>query len=131
MYFYTSNANFPGLFKPYASASSMNLLFFIPYTLFAVFMIIPLPVAFVFQAFKDNRSQVLLKDRLIEKEALFLAFICIDFQRRGYISLMQWEEFVSAVYSGTHDKKKVRVLFEMIDERNIGYMVSYSLKFSF
>lgn len=51
--------------------------------------------------------------------------MCIDYQRRGYINAEQWNEFISAIYQGKHEKRKVEILFEMLDERNIGYMVSY------
>lgn len=69
-------------------------------------------------------------DRLNEKEGLFMAFICIDYERKGYINLDQWIQFLDKCYNKTEDKKKAKRVFETLDTRNIGYMVYFS-KFMF
>jgi hypothetical protein len=105
--------------------NKINSMYFYPYLAFTVLIILPLPVAIIFEAFKINRSKILLNDRLQEKEGLFMAFLCIDFERRGYINQDQWLGFVKTVYGGNHDIRKSKRVFESLDTRDIGYMVSY------
>jgi hypothetical protein len=66
---------------------------------------LPIPVAVVFEAFRINRSKILLKDRLKQKEALFLSFIILDHQKSGYIDINQWNALISEVYNNKHDHK--------------------------
>lgn len=103
--------------------NKINVMYFYPFQIFTVLVVLPLPVAIMFEAFKINRSKILLKDRLHEKEGLFMAFLCIDFERRGYINLEQWASFVNKVYNGNQDNTKVKRVFESLDTRDIGYMV--------
>jgi Ca2+-binding EF-hand superfamily protein len=108
----------------YVKEDAMTRIYFFPFLIFTVLIILPLPVAIIFEAFKVNRSKILLNDRLKEKEALFLAFLCIDYQRKGYINLDQWTKFNSFLYNGQQDTTKVHRVFESLDTRNIGYMNS-------
>ena len=87
-----------------------------------MFIILPIPVAVVFEAFRVNSAKILLKDRLTQKEALFLSFIILDHQKRGYIDHNQWSTFIAAVYDNKHDEKKVKKVFESLDKNNSGYM---------
>lgn len=84
------------------------MLYFYPFLLFTVFIIIPIPVAVVFEAFRVNSAKILLRDRLEQKEALFLWFIIIDHQKRGYIDIEQWNALISQVYNKLEDEKKVK-----------------------
>ncbi|CAI2382878.1 unnamed protein product [Moneuplotes crassus] len=122
IYFLATLSNYPSVLIPYVKDSNMSLIFFYPFLVLTVLIILPLPVAIVFEAFKINRGKVLLKDRLHEKEGLLMCFMCIDVQRKGYISLEQWEAFFNVVYGGRQDHKKVRRVFESLDTRDIGYM---------
>lgn len=76
--------------KPYLNADLINTIYFLPFVIFTVFIFLPIPVAVVFEAFRVNRGKILLEDRINEKEGLFICFIIIDHQRRGYIDLQQW-----------------------------------------
>ena len=44
--------------------------------------------------------KVLFEDRLREKEGLFLAFVCLDYKRQGFINLDQWMKFIDAIFKG-------------------------------
>lgn len=123
IYFLSSLSNYPSALIPYMKHNKINAMYFYPFLLFTVLAILPLPVAIIFEAFKINRGKILLNDRLQEKEGLFMAFLCIDFERKGYINLEQWMGFLKAVYEGRFDHKKARRVFESLDTRDIGYMV--------
>jgi hypothetical protein len=128
IYFLSTLSNYPSCLLPYVKDKQITILYFYPFVVFTVLIILPLPVAIIFEAFKINRGKILLKDRLHEKEGLFMAFMCIDYERKGYINLDQWIEFLDSCYTGSQDNKKAKRVFETLDTREIGYMVS--LKFS-
>lgn len=65
-----------------------------------VLVLLPIPVAVVFEAFRSHRAKILLRDRLREKEALFFCFMCIDTKKRGLINVDQWVNFMEAVFRG-------------------------------
>ena len=85
-------------------------------------ILLPIPVAVVFEAFRINRSKILLKDRLKQKEALFLSFIILDHNKSGYIDITQWKALISEIYGGRQDINKVRKVFENLDKNNTGYI---------
>lgn len=78
LYIATSLSNFPGVLKPFVESSKYFLIYFLPFVVFTVLIFLPIPVAVVFEAFRVNRSKIHLEDRLAEKEALFLSFVCLD-----------------------------------------------------
>lgn len=84
------------------------MLYFYPFLVFTVFIIIPIPVAVVFEAFRVNSAKIHLRDRLQQKEALFLCFIIIDHQKRGYIDIEQWNALIGQIYNKLQDEKKVK-----------------------
>lgn len=109
IYFFTTMSNYPGAVIPYYKASLLYLAYFYPFMIFTVFMLFPIPVAVVFDSFRTNRSKILLEDRLEQKEALFLCFLIIDRQQKGYIDRSQWDSLIEKVYNGTEDKNKVSI----------------------
>lgn len=108
IYILSSLSNFPGLLLPYYNDSFFYLLYFLPFLIFTVLILLPIPVAIIFEAFRTNRAKILLKDRLKEKESLFLSFIILDYKKRGYIDSAQWVSLIAEVYNKRHDVKKVK-----------------------
>ena len=115
-------SNYPGAVIPYFKASYVYLVYFYPFLIFTVFMLFPIPIAVVFDSFRFNRSKILLEDRLEQKEALFLWFILIDKQQKGYIDHEQWNSLIDRVYNHTQDNKKVTKVFNSLDRRNTGFI---------
>ena len=115
-------SNYPGALIPYYNNSPWSLLYFYPFLIFTVLILMPIPIAVVFDSFRVNRSRILLKDRLKQKESLFLSFIILDHHKRGYIDINQWTSLIAHVYGHRHDSKKVKKVFENLDKRNTGYM---------
>ena len=52
VYILTTLSNYPGALIPYYESSKLYLLFFYPFLIFTVFIIFPIPVAVVFEAFR-------------------------------------------------------------------------------
>lgn len=115
-------SNYPNLLLPYYNDSPLYLLYFYPFLILTVLILLPIPVAVVFEAFRINRSKILLKDRLKQKEALFLSFIILDHNKSGYIDITQWKALISEIYGGRQDINKVRKVFENLDKNNTGYI---------
>lgn len=108
MYILTTLSNYPAIVVPYYNNSPVYLIYFIPFLVFTVLILLPIPVAVVFEAYRTNRSKILLEDRLRQKESLFLAFVILDNEKRGYIDLLQWQSLISKVYNGKQDNNKIK-----------------------
>jgi hypothetical protein len=108
MYVLTTLSNYPAIVIPYYNESPVYLIYFIPFVVFTVLILLPIPVAVIFEAYRINRSKILLQDRLEQKESLFLAFVILDNDKRGYIDLTQWNSLISEVFNGKQDEKKVK-----------------------
>ena len=54
------------------------LLFFLPYVVFSIVLLTPVPIAVLFEAFRIHRSKQVVLDRIKEREALFACFACMD-----------------------------------------------------
>jgi hypothetical protein len=78
-FFLTSLTNFPGVLKPYVEESLFYSFYFVPFVVLTVMILLPIPIAVVFDRFRTNRTKILLEDRIREKEGLFLSFVCVDY----------------------------------------------------
>lgn len=59
--------------------SYLYLFYFIPYLFLTMFLLIPIPVAVVFESFKKNQINLIIEDRLKQRSALFCCFVTLDF----------------------------------------------------
>jgi len=74
----TTLSNYPASAIPYLKSSDIYALYFVPFLILVMTILIPIPTAVVFDRFRGNRMKILLEDRMREKEGLFLAFVCLD-----------------------------------------------------
>lgn len=63
MYSMTSLDNYPEVFIKLLDNNSnyWPLVFFVPYTLIIIFVILPIPVAVIFQSYKEQRAILMLE----------------------------------------------------------------------
>lgn len=62
------------------NSSYFYLFYFLPYLLLTMMLLIPIPVAVVFEAFKKNQINLIIEDRLKQRSALFCCFVTLDFK---------------------------------------------------
>jgi len=49
-------------------------------------LLLPIPVAVMFEAFRHNRGKLVIKDRIKEREALFACFVSLDIDRKMFLT---------------------------------------------
>lgn len=49
-----------------------------PYIVFSIILLIPIPIAVLFEAFRVKRSKTIISDRFKEREALLACFLALD-----------------------------------------------------
>lgn len=118
----TTLSNYPNAAIPFLKNQDIYALYFVPFLVLVLTILIPIPTAVVFDWFWGNRMKVLLEDWLWEKEGLFLAFVCLDYKWQGFINLDQWMKFIDAVFKGINNKDKTKKVFQELDKKKIGYL---------
>ncbi len=53
------------------------LAYFMPYIMLNILFFIPVPIAVVYDGFREKRSLLTIKDNLKEKEALFVCYLTL------------------------------------------------------
>jgi hypothetical protein len=80
LYALFSYDDYPDLMAPVIANSLYYLLYFIPYALLILYILLPIPVAVVFEAFRTHRSKLVILDRIKQREALLYAFVSLDYR---------------------------------------------------
>lgn len=70
--------NYPLVMRPFINQiSGWSIAYFMPFIMLNIFFFIPLPIAVVYDGFREKRSELALKDNMKEKEALFACYLTI------------------------------------------------------
>lgn len=69
---------YPDAILPAFYNSKYYLIFFLTYLILFALIFLPIPVAVVFDAYKSHRGEILIMDRLRQREALLACFIALD-----------------------------------------------------
>jgi len=77
----TTLSNYPASAIPFLKWDDIEALYFVPFLVLIMTVLIPIPTAVIFDRFRGNWMKVLLEDRMREKEGLFLSFVCLDYKR--------------------------------------------------
>ena len=85
LYILTTLSNYPAAIIPYCKVSNYYFFYFLPFMYIILMFFVPIPVAVVFDQFRDERTNLLKKDRIREKEALYAVHVCLDFEGYVYI----------------------------------------------
>jgi two pore calcium channel protein 1/two pore calcium channel protein 3 len=67
-----------GRMMPPVQISYIYMGYFIPYILLFMFLLMPIPLAIVYEGYRENRMSILIGDRLKQRESLLACFICLD-----------------------------------------------------
>jgi two pore calcium channel protein 3 len=66
---------------PAIENSAYYFIYFLVYALLYTLLFIPIPVALVFDGYRDNRCKLVIMDRLKQREALLACFIALDYEK--------------------------------------------------
>lgn len=87
MYTLLSMDTYPSIMKNIVIDSPYNLIFFIPFVAINLFFLLFIPVAVIFENYKNQRAIIMIKEELLIKKALTYSFICISHPNNdNYIS---------------------------------------------
>lgn len=78
MYALTSPDGYPESIIPAYHNSRYYLAYFLPYIILYQLLFVPIPVAIVFEAYRNNSCKLVIMDRLKQREALLACFIALD-----------------------------------------------------
>lgn len=116
LYIMISFDGFPICMFPSYEFSPWFALFFLTVSFSYILIFLPIPIAFLFQAYRNNRSILEIEDRIKQRQALLFAFISLDTQNDGILNENQFFEFISEAYLfKSRYMKRIRELYLNID----------------
>ena len=116
MYALISFDGYPDCMLPSISVSPYYLIYFIIYLSLFILLFVPVPVAFVFEAFRSHRSKLVIMDRIKQREALLNAFICLDLENSKSVDQQTFTDFMKIAYMNKGRYiKRIRELYLQID----------------
>jgi hypothetical protein len=68
---------------------------------------LPIPVAIVFDTFRQQRGKLVVLDRIKQKEALFVCFMTIDYENKKHITYEQFRRLMDSVYLNKKSYRKL------------------------
>lgn len=116
--------NYPSVMRPFIEESMWYLLYFMPYILLNILFFIPIPIAIVYDGFRDKRSQLTLQDNLREKEALFVCYLTLTQGESHSLGFKNLETLLDKVYSGRLSREQIKKIFHHLDSLNKGKFVN-------
>ena len=120
LYMLISLENYPAVLKPYIYESDLYYIYFFPFIFIVLIFLGPIPVAVCFEKFREQRGNLLIKDRMREKEAFFAVYSMLDYNVEGYITDQQWNGLFKAMYNNMQDDGVVSSVFNKFDKDKDG-----------
>ena len=120
LYVASTGDNYPMIAEPFIAVDPYNALFFITFLLISVLIVFAIPLAFILEWFKKNRTEQILQRRVVQKQALISAFICLDINGDGTLDLPEWEELLRSLSEDETQVKQCQALFDMLDTDRSG-----------
>ncbi|CAD8091578.1 unnamed protein product [Paramecium sonneborni] len=90
--------------------------FFITYLLLFIFLFAPIPLAVVYEGFRNHRMEIAISDIIKQKTAMMASFISLDFEDQGYLTRDQFKNFINHFYKNTISEQQINLLFNQIDQ---------------
>jgi len=87
LYVAATGDNYPSVAEAFIAVNPLNAIFFISFLLISVLIVFAIPLAFILESFKTNRTKQILERRVVQKQALISAFICLDINGDGTLDL--------------------------------------------
>ena len=73
-----------------------------------MFLFFPVPAAVLYNSFKEQRIKLMIRDRLKQKEALMLTFICTDFEMKQFMNQSDFLQLMKGLYGSIYSESNVR-----------------------
>jgi hypothetical protein len=98
--------------------------YFLPIYALNITLLTPIIIAFIFENFRDHRSELMIMDQIKQREALFACFTCIDKENTMNLTFMKFAKLLETLYPGRVEEAKLRFLFNLLDTNRSGTLVS-------
>ena len=89
------------------------------YMVVSTFFLMNLFTASVFHAYKGILVDLDVYDEQQEEKALYLAWICLDFEKKGYITKQRFSRLMKRL-KPNYNKFEISVLFKLMDPDGSG-----------
>src|SRR3990167_9505718 len=107
--------NYPLLMRPALAQSYIYLAYFMPFIMLTIFFFIPIPIAVVYDGFREKRSKLVIQDHLKEKEALFSSYLALTGGDNRALYLRDLDMLLNEVYGGHLRPEQVKMIFQHLD----------------
>ena len=112
--------NYPLVMRPFVEMSLWYLVYFIPYIMLNILFFIPVPIAVVYDGFREKRSKLTVEDHLKEKEALFTCYLSLTEGQSRSLGLPDLEKLLNYTYTGNLMREQIRQIFQQMDVNGKG-----------
>lgn len=107
--------NYPLVMRPFTESTMWYLVYFMPYIMLNILFFIPVPIAVVYDGFREKRSKLTVEDHLKEKEALFTSYLSLTGGQSRNMSFNDLDRLMVHIYSGNLTRAQVRQIFQQLD----------------
>ncbi|CAD8119924.1 unnamed protein product [Paramecium sonneborni] len=107
---------YPDILIPPMMQGTYYALFFIIYLLLFIFLFAPIPLAVVYEGFRNHRMEIAISDIIKQKSAMMASFISLDFEDQGFLAETQFKDFIRVFYKNQLSEHKLQQLFGEIDK---------------
>ncbi|KNC54869.1 uncharacterized protein AMSG_12359 [Thecamonas trahens ATCC 50062] len=126
MFVLSTSENYPDIMRPAYDRNNVNVIFFVSYIIFSMFLLMNVVVAIVLEGYKAIREKKVSRDFIEETKALDVAFALLDVNNNGLVTFDEWRDFLDAVAPGKYDQEQALILFHHLDQHHSGQGISRS-----
>ncbi|KAL4460356.1 hypothetical protein ABPG74_000107 [Tetrahymena malaccensis] len=116
MYTLLTLDTYPTIIENIIQDNPYYLLFFVPFVAMNLFFFLCVPVAVIFESYKQQRSLIYLKEDKITKDALTYCFYClIHYNKEDFLSKDQFFSLFDAYYKKKALRQKIDELYQILN----------------
>ena len=125
-----TTANYPDVMMPAYAESRWYCIFFILYLLLGLFFLFNLVLAVFYNNYSSQLTEA--SDKILRNRAYYLekAWVCIDTEERGYITLPEIKQLLKALNDDEHDidRQKVQKIAKRLDADASGQIEAHEFE---
>ncbi|EAR99094.2 cation channel family transporter (macronuclear) [Tetrahymena thermophila SB210] len=116
MYTLITLDTYPTIIENIIKDNPYYLLFFVPFVAMNLFFFLCVPVAVIFESYKQQRALIYLKEDKITKDALTYCFYClIHYNKEDFLSKDQFFNLFNAYYKNKAIRQKIDELYQILN----------------
>ena len=120
LFMLVSGEGWPHMAFPAMKNSHWYLLYFIPFLVLGRFLLVPIPIGYLIKTYKAKTAEKLIADSIIEKEGLFLTFLCLDTNNNKAIDEKQFKLFFIKCFDNCLYVDRLNELYKLLSKDSHG-----------